>query len=112
MTTTLAHYLLGALDRHQIAAGQSGDSAGSFVYVPTPTAVITISGVRTDGSDVTVDHAVEDHDALVADHRDHETGEYTVIYDSQGGNRTLQEDCEALIAAVREHLPPRSQTAL
>lgn len=109
MTTTLAQHLLAALDRHHIPAGQNEDSGGAFVYVHTPTAVITISGVHADGSDVTVDHAIEDHDSLVADHRDRNTGEYTVIYDSQGGIHTLQEDSDALIAAVREHLPPRPQ---
>ncbi|WP_327258214.1 hypothetical protein [Streptomyces sp. NBC_01244] len=112
MTTTLSQYLLAALDRHQIPAGQSGDSGGSFVYVHTPTAVITISGDRADGSDATVDHAIEDHASFLADHRDRETGEYKVIYDSQGGIHTLQEDTEALIAAVREHLPPRPQAGV
>lgn len=110
MTTTLAQYLLAALSRHQIPAGENEDSGGSFVYVHTPTAVITISGVHADGSDVTVDHAIEDHDALVADHRARDTGECKVIYDSQGGTHTLQEDSEALIAAVMEHLPPSPQT--
>ncbi|MFH8642723.1 hypothetical protein [Streptomyces goshikiensis] len=100
-----ADYLISILDTHGIAAIESYDSGGTFVAIHTDHGVITISGTSPAG-DATVTYPATDdqHLGWGADLRATDTGEYQMIYDSQGDGRSLFGDTAELAHLIARYL--------